>query len=176
MVTPLYLLAFAAGLADSRERGGSVKSLWPSFTAFSWHWNLTHARQLHKDWVSLALRGGVTLQDLAWSLLGVDLDDTPLPYHPDALRYLPRTLPPREQGHNPKIYGRPWTFERPFTPSHRALPAGPSRFAPTPPSGPPPSHVLPSLDSPLVAVNKSLASFTIFTSCCKGSTSDGSRS
>ena len=138
--------------------GGSVKSLWPSFTAFSWHWNLTHARQLHKDWVSLALRGGVTLQDLAWSLLGIDLEDTPLPYHPDALRYLPRTLPPREQGHNPKIYGRPWNIERPFTPSHRALPAGPSRFTPTPPSGPPPSHVLPSLDSPLVAVNKSLAS------------------
>ena len=50
-----------------------MKSLWPSFTAFSWHWNLTHARQLHKDWLSLALRGGVTLQDLAWSLLGVDL-------------------------------------------------------------------------------------------------------
>ena len=138
--------------------GGSVKSLWPSFTAFSWHWNLTHARQLHKDWVSLALRGGVTLQDLAWSLLGVDLEDTPLPYHPDALRYLPRTLPPREQGHNPKIYGRPWNIERPFTPSHRALPAGPSHFTPTPPSHPPPSHVLPSLDCPLVAVNKSLAS------------------
>ena len=138
--------------------GGSVKSLWPSFTAFSWHWNLTHARQLHKDWVSLALRGGVTLQDLAWSLLGIDLEDTPLPYHPDALRYLPRTLPPREQGHNPKIYGRPWNIERPFTPSHRALPAGPSHFTPTPPSHPPPSHVLPSLDSPLVAVNKSLAS------------------
>ena len=138
--------------------GGSVKSLWPSFTAFSWHWNLTHARQLHKDWVSLALRGGVTLQDLAWSLLGIDLEDTPLPYHPDALRYLPRTLPPREQGHNPKIYGRPWNIERPFTPSHRALPAGPSHFTPTPPSHPPPSHVLPSLDSPLNAVNTSLAS------------------
>ena len=138
--------------------GGSVKSLWPSFTAFSWHWNLTHARQLHKDWLSLALRGGVTLQDLAWSLLGIDLDDTPLPYHPDALRYLPRALPSREQGHNPKIYGRPWNIERPFTPPHRALPAGPSHFTPTPPSHPPPSHVLPSLDSPLVAVNKSLAS------------------
>ena len=135
-----------------------MKSLWPSFTDFSWHWNLTHARQLHKDWLSLALRGGVTLQDLAWSLLGVDLEDTPLPYHPDALRCLPRTLPSREQGHNPKIYGRPWNIERPFTPSHRALPASPSHFTPTPPSHPPPSHVLPSLDCPLVAVNKSLAS------------------
>ena len=115
-------------------------------------------QQLHKDWVSLALRGGVTLQDLAWSLLEVDLEDTPLPYHSDALRYLPRTLPSREQGRNPKIYGRPWNIERPFTPSHRALPAGPSHFTPTPPSHPPPSHVLPSLDCPLVAVNKSLVS------------------
>ena len=140
--------------------GGSVKSLWPSFTSYSWHWNLTHARQLYKDWVSLALHGGVTLHDLAWSLLGVDLDDTPLPYHKDALRHLPRTLPPREQGHNPKIYGHPWNIERPFTPPHRALPAGPSHITPTPPSHPPPSHVLPSLGQPLVAVNKSLASLT----------------
>ena len=108
--------------------GGSVKSLWPSFTAFSWHWNLTHARQLHKDWVSLALHGGVTMEDLAWSLLGVDLEDTPLPYHKDALRYLPRTLPPREKGRNPKIYGPPWNIERPFTPPHRALPTGPSHL------------------------------------------------
>ena len=138
--------------------GGSVKSLWPSFTSCSWHWDLTHARQLLKDWISLVLHGGMTLQDLAWSLLGVDLDDAPLPYHKDALRYLPRTLPPREQGHNPKIYGHPWNIERPFTPPHRALPAGPSRFTPTPPSHPPPSHVLPSLGQPLVIVNKSFAS------------------
>ena len=58
----------------------------------------------------------------------------------------------------PKIYGRPWNIERPFTPPHRALPSGPSHFTPTPPSHPPPSHVLPSLDRPLAAVNKSLAS------------------
>ena len=83
---------------------------------------------------------------------------TPLPYHKDALRPLPRTLPPREQGHNPKIYGEPWNIERPFTPTRRSLPAGPSQFPPTPPSYPPPSHVLPSLGQPLVAVNKSLAS------------------
>ena len=99
----------------------------------------------------VALHGGVTMEDLAWSLLGVDLEDTPLPY-------LARTLPPREKGHNPKIYGQPWNIERPFTPPHRALPAGPSHFAATPPSHPPPGHVLPSLDRPLVAVNKSLAS------------------
>ena len=90
--------------------GGSAKNLWPSFTSYSWHWNLTHARQVHKDWISLALHGGVTLQDLAWSLLGVDLDGTPLPYHKDALRHLPRTLPPREQGHSPKIYGHHGTL------------------------------------------------------------------
>ena len=138
--------------------GGSAKSLSPSFASYSWHWNLTHARQLHKDWLSLALHGGVTLQNLAWSLLGVGLDDTPLPYHKDALRHLPRTLPPCKQGHNPKIYGPAWNIERPFIPMRRSLPAGPSHLTPTPPSYPPPSHVLPSLGQPLVVVNKSRAS------------------
>ena len=65
------------------------------------------------------------MEDLAWSLLGVDLEDTPLPYHKDALRYLPRTLPPREKGHNPKIYGQPWNIERPLNKSLASLPSSP---------------------------------------------------
>ena len=154
--TLLYLARFCCWTCRQPGEGGSAKSLWPSLLPSPGIGNLTHARQLHKDWVSLALHGGVTMEDLAWSLLGVDLEDTPLPYHKDALCYLPRTLPPREKGRNPKIYGPPWNIERPFAPPHRALPAGPSHLVPTPPSRPPPSHVLPSLDRPLVAVNKSL--------------------
>ena len=110
----------------------------------------------------LALYGGVTIQDLAWEILGVDLEETPLPRSAAALPVIPKVMPHKRAGHNPKIYGYPWYVQQPIVPLHR----------PVPPSHPPPSHLLPSLSVkesdftfqsstsslPLLAVNKSLKS------------------
>ena len=62
------------------------------------------------------------------------------------MSYLPRTLPPREIGHNPKIYGCPWYIERLI----RVLPFNPLPFAPSPSSNPPPSHLLPSFKTSIL--------------------------
>ena len=141
---------------------GEVKSLWPDMHSFTQHWHVEHASTLNTDWTTLALYGGVTVQDLAWELLGVDLEETPLPRAAAALPTLPKVMPHKRAGHNPRIYGHPWYVQQPIVPLHR----------PVPPSHPPPSHLLPSLNVkesdftfqsstsslPLLAVNKSLKS------------------
>ena len=58
---------------------GEVKPLWPDMFSFTQHWHVEHASTLQTDWTTLALHGGVTVQDLAWEVLGVDLEETPLP-------------------------------------------------------------------------------------------------
>ena len=138
---------------------GEVKSLWPDIFSFTQHWHVEHASALQTEWTTLALYGGVTVQDLAWEILGVDLDETPLPRATAALPTIPKVMPQKRGGHNPKIYGSPWYVHQPIVPLYRAIP----------PSHPPPSHLLPSwnvqqsdftLSSslPLLAVNKSLKS------------------
>ena len=141
---------------------GEAKSLWPDMFSFTQHWHVEHASTLNTDWTTLALYGGVTVQDLAWELLGVDLEETPLPRSAAALPTIPKVMPQKRAGHNPKIYGHPWYVQQPIGPLHR----------PVPPSHPPPSHLLPSLNAresdftfqsstsslPLLAVNKSLRS------------------
>ena len=142
---------------------GEVKSLWPDMFSFTQHWHVEHASDLQTEWTTLALYGGVTLQDLAWEILGVDLEETPLPRATAALPTIPKVMPNKKGGHNPKIYGPPWYVHQPAVPLYRALP----------PSYPPPSHLLRSLSAPpqsdftlssstcsmpLLAVNKSLKS------------------
>ena len=136
---------------------GEVKSLWPDMFSFKQHWHVEHASALQTEWTTLALYGGVTVEDLAWEILGVDLEDTPLPLALAALPTIPKVMPHKRGGHNPKIYGPPWYVHQPIAP---------------PPSHPPPSHLLPSLNVqqsdftfqsstaslPLLAVNKSLKS------------------
>ena len=75
---------------------------------------------------------------------------------------IPKVMPHKRAGHNPKIYGYPWYVQQPIVPIRR----------PVPPAYPPPSHMLPALSvkesdftfqsstssSPLLAVNKSLKS------------------
>ena len=75
---------------------------------------------------------------------------------------IPKVMPHKRAGHNPKIYGYPWYVQQPIVPLRR----------PVPPACPPPSHMLPTLSvkesdftfqsstssSPLLAVNKSLKS------------------
>ena len=139
---------------------GEVKTLWPDMFTFTQHWHVEHASDLNTEWTTLALYGGVTIPDLAWELLGIDLEETPLPRAAEALPTLPRVMPHKRSGHNPRIYGHPWNVHQPLVQYRR----------PVPPSHPPPSHMLPSLnvrDSeftyessstslPLMAVNKTL--------------------
>ena len=139
---------------------GEVKTLWPDMFTFTQHWHVEHASDLNTEWTTLALYGGVTIPDLAWELLGIDLEESPLPRSPEALPTLPKVFPHKQSGHNPRIYGAPWHVHQPLVQYRR----------PVPPSHPPPSHLLPSLNLrqsdftyesssaslPLLAVNKSL--------------------
>ena len=137
--------------------GGAVKSLWPDMDVFTYHWHQVHASQLQTDWTELALQFGLTIADLSWALLGLDLLESPLPGAREALKAIPKVMPPKRDGHNERIYDNPWYVHRPIMPMRRALPM------PHPPSYPPPRHVLGSLNSTsgrsgygneLVAVNK----------------------
>ena len=134
--------------------------MWPDMFTFTQHWHVEHASDLNTEWTTLALYGGVTIPDLAWELLGIDLEETPLPRSKEALPTLPKVMPNKRSGHNPRIYGAPWNVHQPLVQYRR----------PVPPSHPPPSHMLPSLNMresdftyessstslPLMAVNKSL--------------------
>ena len=131
---------------------------------FTQHWHVSHASALQTEWTTLALWGNISIEDLAWEILGVDVEESPLPRAVAALPTIPRVTPDKRGGHNPRIYGSPGFVHRPAVPYHRALA----------PSYPPPSHLLPSLSSPqedfthssstsqlgLLAVNKSLKTST----------------
>ena len=80
---------------------GEVKTLWPDMFTFTQHWHVEHASDLNTEWTAMALYGGVTVPDLAWELLGIDLEETPLPRAAEALPTLPRVMPHKSSGHNP---------------------------------------------------------------------------
>ena len=151
---------FCCWSCRKQVREGEVKTLWPDMFTFTQHWHVEHASDLNTEWTTLALYGGVTIPDMAWELLGIDLEETPLPRSTEALPTLPKVMPNKRSGHNPRIYGAPWHVHQPLVQYRR----------PVPPSHPPPSHMLPSLNLresdftyessttslPLMAVNKSL--------------------
>ena len=112
------------------EGEGHYKSLWPTLDDFIWHWYHSHACDAHFDWDSIAIHLGLTCEDLAFTLLSIDLGATPLPVRPEAIAVLPDLLPPRPQGHNELIFAKPWY----------RLQEGGFRYVPKPPSYPPP-HV-----------------------------------
>ena len=138
---------------------GEIKSLRPSMDFFTQHWHVSHASALQTEWTTLALWGSISIEDLAWEIVGVDLEESPIPRAAAALPTIPRVMPERRGGHNPRTYGSPWFVHCPAVPYKRALP----------PSYPPPSYLLPSLNAPqedfthssstsqlgLLAVNKS---------------------
>ena len=90
----------------------------------------SHACDAHFDWDSIAIHLGLTCEDLAFTLLSIDLGATPLPTKPEAIAVLPDLLPPRPQGHNVLIFAKPWY----------RLQEGGFRYVAKPPSYPPP-HV-----------------------------------
>ena len=112
------------------EGEGHYKSLWPTLDDFIWHWCHSHACDAHFDWDSVAIHLGLTCEDLAFTLLSIDLGATPLPTKPEAIAVLPDLLPPRPQGHNVLIFAKPWY----------RLQEGGFRYVAKPPSYPPP-HV-----------------------------------
>ena len=123
--------------------------------AFTWHWHHTRASALQTEWATLALWDGITIEDLAWELLGVDLDESPVPRAPAASPTIHRVTPEKREGHNPRVYGSPWFAHQPAAPYYKALP----------PSYPPPKHLLPSFNAPQDE-STSLPFFTLFFSSC----------
>ena len=104
--------------------------MWPTLDDFTWHWYSSHACDAHSDWDSIAIHLGLTCEDLAFTLLSIDLGATPLPTKLEAIAVLPDLLPPRPQGHNVLIFAKPWY----------RLQEGGFRYVAKPPSYPPP-HV-----------------------------------
>ena len=115
------------------------RTLWPTHTAFVWHWCLEHANPSQKAWSNLANSVGITASDLAFELLGVDLAIWPLPWKPEAVASLPKRLPPKKGGHSPKIAESPW-FMSNSSQDFAIVPAR-SFNKPKPPSYPPPPSV-----------------------------------
>ena len=149
---------FCCWACRRQTNDGEVKSLWPSMTSLTNHWHIEHASALQTEWTTLALWGNISIQDLAWEILGVDLEETPFPRAPAALPTIPKVMPERRGGHNPRIYGSPWYVRRPAVPYFRALH----------PSGHPPSHVLPSLNTPHCDFTLSVLFYFDFTiACCE---------
>ena len=78
---------------------GTAKSLWPDMDSFTYHWHQVHASQLNDDWTDLALNNGVTIDDLSWALLGIDLQESPLPRAREALKAIPKVMLAKRDGH-----------------------------------------------------------------------------
>ena len=81
---------------------------------------------------TLLIHLNLSCGDLAFALLGMDLEECPLPYSLEARKVLPEGLPWKHGGHNPRIFGHPCFLKNE------------DAFAPRPPSYPPPVHVLKS--------------------------------
>ena len=117
-------------LPNKKSEGeGHCKSLWPTLDDFIWHWYHSHACDAHFDWDSIAIHLGLTREDLAFTLLSIDLGATPLPTKAEAIAVLPDLLPPRPQGHNVLIFAKP---------GYRVQEGG-FRYVAKPPSYPPPN-------------------------------------
>ena len=80
----------------------------------------------------------LTCVDLAFALLGVNLETRPLPHThtPDAMKVLPESMPWKDGGHNPRIFGHPWYLKNahPLVPKQPSYPPhvskGSSHFGP----------------------------------------------
>ena len=109
--------------------GTHMKSLCPTLDKFIWHWYEAHHNEWTDAWDSIAIYLNLSCSDLAFALLGVDLQSCPLPFSDDARRALPESLPWLKGGHNPRIFGSPWFLKNE------------DPYMPHPPVGPAPSHL-----------------------------------
>ena len=99
--------AQAAGFSPS-------KSCWATDAQQLYHWWEIHAKQSHWDWVREAESHHISHHELMCFLLDADLREWPLPWTAFALKAIPRELPHKVGGHNPKVFGPP--FHRKLTP------------------------------------------------------------
>ena len=109
--------------------GSHMKSLWPSLEKCIWHWYAAHHTEWTDAWDSVAIYIDFTCGDLAFALLGVALQECPLPFSAEARKVLPESLPWKQGGHNPRIFGHPWFLKNE------------DAYEPHPPSFPPPAHL-----------------------------------
>ena len=84
------------------------KSCWHSDAQQLYHWWGTHAKQSHWDWLREAESFHVTHKELVTFLLGCDLEEWPLPWTTFALDAIPRELPQKLSGHNPRVFEPPF--------------------------------------------------------------------
>ena len=96
---------------DLKKGSGSrrMHTSWPTPEAQCCHWWSEHATDKDWTWIHEAVRLGVSVHDLAWHLLWVDLDESPLPSSERALPLLPLKLPSLAGGkpHNPVVFQPP---------------------------------------------------------------------
>ena len=95
-----HFCCWSCHLPKKSEGEGHSKKMWPTLDDFIWHWYHSHACDAHFDWDSIAIHLGLTCEDLAFTLLSIDLGATPLPTRSEAITVPPDLLPPRPQGHN----------------------------------------------------------------------------
>ena len=95
------------------------------FDSFLYQWCLKHARDIHYRWSTIALELETSRAELASTHLGVNLDTCALPCASLGLQAVPRSLPPRADGHNKLVFGPPWNvtirghFSGPKQPHHK---------------------------------------------------------
>ena len=99
--------AAAAGFSPS-------KSIWPSGTAQFYHWWTVHGKDSHWAWIYEAEEFDLTTREVLQYLLAADLERWPFPWSSFALKALPREIPSRDGGHNPRLWQAP--FHRKPTP------------------------------------------------------------
>ena len=99
--------AAAAGFSPS-------KSIWPSSTAQFYHWWTVHGKDSHWAWIYEAEEFDLTTREILQYLLAADLERWPFPWSSFALKALPREIPSRDGGHNPRLWQAP--FHRKPTP------------------------------------------------------------
>ena len=99
--------AAAAGFSPS-------KSIWPSSIAQFYHWWTVHGKDSHWAWIYEAEEFDLTTREILQYLLAADLERWPFPWSSFALKALPREIPSRDGGHNPRLWQAP--FHRKPTP------------------------------------------------------------
>ena len=92
------------------------KSVWYSDIDQMYHWWGVHGKQSHRHWLEEAEKYQVTPAELLNFLCGCDASRWPFPWWPEALSALPREIPQKEGGLNPRLFKAPyWRKETPST-------------------------------------------------------------
>ena len=105
---------------NKHSGGKRIHSTWPTPEAQCYHYWGDHATADEWKWIDEAKRLKVDVKDLAWHILWIDLDKTPLPSSAKALPLLPLKIPSldEDRAHNPRVFEAP--LKRVQTPAFHA--------------------------------------------------------